>query len=128
MLTAVGIVMETMVSTSASYLRIKLAFKPTRKSGKKRRRRSMVLVVMVQTLEINTRGQGLVVRKEIASNLEMVVSKSSTMSGTCTVTRGSVPCCFCLKSIFRSFCIACNPSLSSEDYKRATSWTSSTTS
>jgi hypothetical protein len=67
--------METMVSTSANYLRIKLAFKPTRRSGKKRRRRSMVLVVMVHTLEINMRGQGLVARRMIASNLEIVPPK-----------------------------------------------------
>ena len=80
-----GIVMGTMVSTRASYQRTKLAFKLTRRSGKTRKRGSLVLVTVGQALAVNMRGPSLVTRRVITNNLWKAVFRSC---GTCSATSG----------------------------------------
>jgi len=80
--------MGTMVSTSASYQMTKLAFKLTRRGGKKRKRESLVLAIVGQALAVNMRDQSLVIGRVITSNLGLAVFRSSTISGTCSATRG----------------------------------------
>ncbi len=91
-LVPVGTVMVTMRSINASCLRIKLALRPTRRSGRKTRRRNLGLEVLLQVVS-NMRDQGLVVVEIHKSPLEAAL-KNSTMSGTCFAARvvdGTVP-------------------------------------
>ena len=93
-LTTVGTVMVTMESTNASFPKIKLGLRQTRRNGRKKRRRSLDLSVIVLALEENTmRGPSLVAEVVLKSHQEVVL-KNSTMFGTCIATRvvgGTVP-------------------------------------
>ena len=119
--------METMAKINTSCLRIKLALRPTKINGRRKRKRSLVLAVTA--LEGNNmRGPCLVMVVVRKSHLEVAL-KSLRTCGTCIVARvvdGTAPilqlsCCFHFKSIFLSLCLACHTSISSKDCKRTTS-------
>jgi len=93
-LTTAGTVMVTMESTGVSFPKTRAILKQTRRSGRKKRRRSLDLSVVALVLEENTmRGPSLVVEVVLKSHQEVVL-KSLTMFGTCIVARvvgGTVP-------------------------------------
>ena len=83
----VGTAMVTMESTNASFPKIKLGLRQTRRNGRKKRRRSLHLEVVAPVLEENTmRGPGLVAGVVVKSHQEVVL-KNSTMFGTCIAAR-----------------------------------------
>ena len=85
MLVPVGIAMGTMGSIDVSCPRIKLALRPTRRNGRKRRKRNLGLDVLILAVS-NMRDQGLVVVKVHKSPLGVAL-KNSTTSGTCFAAR-----------------------------------------
>ena len=86
--------MVTIELTSASFPKIKLKLMQTRRNGRKKRRRSLDLSVMVLALEENTSRDPSLVVGVVAKSHQEVVLKSSTMFGTCIVTKvvgGTIP-------------------------------------